>query len=399
MSIGFVRSAIVLGLLAVVGPFAIDLYLPAMPQIVADLQTDDVAVQLTFSVYFAAFGVAQLLYGPLADRYGRRPPVFLGLIIYIIGSLMCAWAGDISNLTLGRFVQAIGAAAPMVVVRAVVRDLHTGTEATKLMALVMLVFSVSPLFAPLAGSGIIAFGSWRLIFIILGLLALASMIMIFFQLPETLPADRRIPINAGAMLRSVSYLCKDFKFMGLTLISGFSLASFFVFIASAPLVYMTQYELTPTEFSLVFALGATGFFVSSQFAAPLGERFGMAPVALTGVAGFAAATCALFLLVWNGIDHLYILMGLLFIANSFLGQVIAPTMVMALEDHGEHAGMASSLGGTLQMVAGGVMIFICSPFFDRTALPMVGAIATCAVLALILAFATLRTSRRRKAAA
>lgn len=398
MSIGFVRSAIVLGLLAVVGPFAIDLYLPAVPQIVADLQTDDVAVQLTFSVYFAAFGVAQMLYGPIADRYGRRPPVFLGLVIYIIGSLMCAWAGDITDLTIGRFVQAIGAAAPMVVVRAVVRDLHTGTEATRLMALVMLVFSVSPLLAPLVGSGIIAFGDWRLIFILLGVLAFASMVMIFFQLPETLAPENQTPINARAMLHSIAYLIKDAKFMGLTLISGFSLASFFVFIASAPLVYMTQYELTPTEFSLVFALGATGFFVSSQFAAPLGERFGMAPVALIGVAGFAAATSILFLLVFNGIDHLAVLMVLLFVANSFLGQVIAPTMVMALEDHGEHAGMASSLGGTLQMVSGGVMILICSPFFDRTALPMVGAIALCAVVALVLALVTLRSSRRTKAA-
>ncbi len=393
MSIGFVRSAIVLGLLAVVGPFAIDLYLPAVPQIVSDLQTDDVAVQLTFSVYFAAFGIAQMLYGPLADRFGRRPPVFLGLVVYIIGSLMCAWAGDISDLTLGRFVQAIGAASPMVVVRAVVRDLHTGTEATRLMALVMLVFSISPLLAPLAGSGIIAFGDWRLIFIILGLLAFASMVMIFFQLPETLAPENRTPINATAMLRSAAYLVKDFKFLGLTLISGFSLASFFVFIASAPLVYMTQYELTPTQFSLVFAFGATGFFLSSQFAAPLGERFGMAPVALAGVTGFTASTSALFLLVLNGIDHLAVLMALLFIANSFLGQVIAPTMVMALEDHGEHAGMASSLGGTLQMVSGGVMIYLCSPFFDRTALPMVGAIALCAVIALVLALITLRPSR------
>ncbi|MEP3045648.1 MAG: multidrug effflux MFS transporter [Roseibium sp.] len=397
MSRGFVRSAIVLGLLAVVGPFAIDLYLPALPQIVSDLQTDDAAVQLTFSVYFAAFGLAQLIYGPLADRYGRRPPIFLGMAIYIIGSLMCTWAPDIGALTLGRFVQAIGAAAAMVVVRAVVRDLHTGTEATRLMALVMLVFSISPLLAPLAGSGIIAFGSWRLIFLVLGVIGVASAVMVFFQLPETLPPERRTNINGAAMLKSIVHLCKDLKFMGLTLISGFSLASFFVFIASAPLVYMTQYGLTPTEFSLVFALGAAGFFISSQFAAPLGERFGMAPVALTGVTGFAAATSALFLLVWSGFDHLSILMALLFVANSFLGQVIAPTMVMALEDHGEHAGMASSLGGTLQMLAGGVMIFICTPFFDRTALPMVGAIALCAISALILAVLTLKIAPKSNA--
>ncbi|WP_298963668.1 multidrug effflux MFS transporter [uncultured Roseibium sp.] len=398
MQIGFARSAVVLGLLAAVGPFAIDLYLPAMPEIVQSLNTDDAAAHMTFTVYFIAFGVAQLFYGPLADRFGRKPPVFLGLVIFIIGSILCAMASDVSMLTLGRFVQALGAAAPMVIVRAVVRDLHTGTEATKLMALVMLVISISPMLAPLTGSMIIQFGSWRLIFYALALISLAAMVQMAFLLPETLPDNRRARIDPVAMIRSTVYLLRDGKFMGLTLIGGFSLASFFVFIASAPLVYMTQYGLTPTTFSLVFAVNAIGFFASSQFAASLGQRFGMGRVALVAVFGFAAATSLLFVLVWAGFDDLWVLMALLFIGNSCLGQVIAPTMVMALEDHGEHAGMASSLGGTFQMVAGGIMILICSPFFDRTALPLVGAVAACALTALVIALLTLRSEPAGKEA-
>ncbi|WP_298985353.1 multidrug effflux MFS transporter [uncultured Roseibium sp.] len=398
MQIGFARSAVVLGLLAAVGPFAIDLYLPAMPEIVQSLNTDDAAAHMTFTVYFIAFGVAQLFYGPLADRFGRKPPVFLGLVIFIIGSILCAMASDVSMLTLGRFVQALGAAAPMVIVRAVVRDLHTGTEATKLMALVMLVISISPMLAPLTGSMIIQFGSWRLIFYALALISLAAMVQMAFLLPETLPDNRRARIDPMAMIRSTVYLLRDGKFMGLTLIGGFSLASFFVFIASAPLVYMTQYGLTPTTFSLVFAVNAIGFFASSQFAASLGQRFGMGRVALVAVFGFAAATSLLFVLVWAGFDDLWVLMALLFIGNSCLGQVIAPTMVMALEDHGEHAGMASSLGGTFQMVAGGIMILICSPFFDRTALPLVGAVAACALTALVIALLTLRSEPAGKEA-
>ncbi|WP_298817224.1 multidrug effflux MFS transporter [uncultured Roseibium sp.] len=398
MQIGFARSAVVLGLLAAVGPFAIDLYLPAMPEIVQSLNTDDAAAHMTFTVYFIAFGVAQLFYGPLADRFGRKPPVFLGLVIFIIGSILCAMASDVSMLTLGRFVQALGAAAPMVIVRAVVRDLHTGTEATKLMALVMLVISISPMLAPLTGSMIIQFGSWRLIFYALALISLAAMVQMAFLLPETLPDNRRARIDPVAMIRSTVYLLRDGKFMGLTLIGGFSLASFFVFIASAPLVYMTQYGLTPTTFSLVFAVNAIGFFASSQFAASLGQRFGMGRVALVAVFGFAAATSLLFVLVWAGFDDLWVLMAHLFIGNSCLGQVIAPTMVMALEDHGEHAGMASSLGGTFQMVAGGIMILICSPFFDRTALPLVGAVAACALTALVIALLTLRSEPAGKEA-
>lgn len=390
MQIGFVRAAIVLGLLAVVGPFAIDLYLPATPQIVRDLQTDDAGAHLTFTVYFIAFGLAQLVYGPIADWLGRKPPIFIGLVVFIAGSAICAMAEDITALTLGRFVQALGAAAPMVIVRAVVRDLHTGTEATRLMALVMLVISISPLLAPLTGSFIIDFGSWRLIFAALGLIALLAMLLTAFQLPETLAQDKRIPINGSALLGSAWFLLRDAKFMGLTLISGFSLASFFVFIASAPMVYMSHYQLSPKEFSLVFALGAVGFFGASQFAAGLGQKHGMAKVALFATTGFAGATSLLFVLVWFGFDHLAVLMALFFVGNSCLGLVIAPTMVMALEEHGEHAGMASSLGGTLQMVSGGLMILICSPFFDRTPLPLVGAVAICAVTAFVLAVLTLR---------
>jgi DHA1 family bicyclomycin/chloramphenicol resistance-like MFS transporter len=399
MQIGFARSAIVLGLLAVVGPFAIDLYLPAMPQIVQALNTDDAAVHMTFTVYFIAFGVAQLIYGPLADRFGRKLPVFIGLVVFIIGSILCATAVDVSALTLGRFVQALGAAAPMVIVRAVVRDLHTGTEATRLMALVMLVISISPMLAPLTGSAIIQFGSWRLIFAVLAVIAAAAVVLMATQLPETLPPERRGRIDPTAMIRSAIYLLRDGKFMGLTLIGGFSLASFFVFIAAAPLVYMTQYHLTPTTFSLIFALNAVGFFASSQFAASLGQRYGMARVALLATSGFAAANTLLFVLVWSGIDDLPVLMALFFIGNTCLGQVIAPTMVMALEEHGEHAGMASSLGGTFQMVAGGVMILLCSPFFDRTALPLVGAVTACALTAFVIAVLTLRPARAGNAAA
>lgn len=399
MQIGFVRAAIVLGLLAVIGPFAIDLYLPSMPEIVRDLKTDDAAVHMTFTVYFIAFGLAQLVYGPIADRFGRKPPVFLGLAVFVAGSVLCAVAPDVSALTAGRFVQALGAAAPMVIVRAVVRDLHTGSEATRLMALIMLVISISPMLAPLTGSAIIAFGSWRLIFAVLALIALAAMVLMALRLPETLPPERRTRIDPAAMFRSAVHLLRDGKFMGLTLIGGFSLASLFVFVAGAPLVYMTQYQLTPTAFSLVFAFNAVGFFASSQFAATLGERFGMARVALLAVCGFAAATALLVILVWSGIDDLPVLMALLFVGNTCLGQVIAPTMVMALEDHGEHAGMAASLGGTFQMASGGVMILLFSPFFDRTALPLVAAIAVCALAALVLALLTLRPAPQGSPAA
>lgn len=399
MQIGFVRSAVVLGLLACVGPFAVDLYLPALPQIADDLGTTIAAAQFTFTAYFLAFGVAQLVYGPLADWVGRKPPIYAGLIIFIAGSAVCAFAPDILWLTVGRFIQALGAASVMVIPRAVIRDLHTGTDATRLMALIMLVISISPMLAPLTGSAIIAVGSWRLIFVALAGAAIIAMALTAFQLPETLAPDKRVPMRGGAMLRGCIDLLKDGRFLGLTFIGGFGMASFFVFIASAAFVYMTHYGLSPTGFSLAFALNAIGFFATSQMAAGMGQRFGMARAAFFAVLGFAVTSCLLLVLVALGNDSLWLVMALLFLGNAFMGLVIAPTMVMALDDHGENAGLASSLGGTLQMVAGGLMIVASSPFFDGTVLPMVGAIALCSVLSLVFAALTLGPDLKNSAPA
>ncbi|MFN3499449.1 MAG: MFS transporter, partial [Pannonibacter indicus] len=168
MTSAFSRLALVLGLLSCVGPFAVDLYLPALPQITASLGTTASAAQMTFTAYFLAFGLAQLIFGPMADWLGRKPPIYAGLAVFIAGSAICAMAPDINWLVFGRFVQALGAAAAMVIPRAIVRDMHTGTEATRLMALVMLVISISPMLAPLTGSAIIAVGSWRFLFVALG---------------------------------------------------------------------------------------------------------------------------------------------------------------------------------------------------------------------------------------
>lgn len=389
MSLGFFRTAFVLGILSCIGPFAIDLYLPAMPQIAEDLGSDIAAAQLTFTAYFVAFGIAQLFYGPLADWIGRRPPIFIGLGVFIAGSIVCMLSPSIEWLTVGRFIQALGAASVMVIPRAIVRDLHTGIEATRLMSLVMLVISISPMLAPLTGSAILMLGDWRMIFLALVALAAMAILMTKTQLPETLHQDHRVAINLREILSGCGQLLGDRRFIGLTLIGGFGLASFFVFIASASFVYMSYYGLSTTGFSLVFAVNAIGFFGASQFAPSVGERLGLSRAALLGVCGFAGSILLLLVLVASGFDHLWVLMVMFFVGNACLGFVIAPTMVMALDDHGDNAGLASSLGGTLQMVAGGVMIFITGPFFDGTALPMVGAIALCACLSLFFALITL----------
>ncbi|MEH6773299.1 MAG: multidrug effflux MFS transporter, partial [Cereibacter changlensis] len=340
MASSLLRSALVLGALSSVGPFAIDMYLPALPAIGADLGSSVTAMQSTITAYFLAFGVAQLVYGPWADQAGRRLPLYVGLAIFFLGSVICTLAGSAEMLLAGRFVQGLGGAAVMVVPRAIIRDLHTGHEATRLMAAIMLVISVSPMLAPLAGAGLIAVADWRAIFAVLSLGALASLVMTRFALRETLPPEARQPVRPRALLAAARMLLGHRGFLGLTLLGGFGMASFFVFIASASFVYTEQFGMSPTGFSLAFAVNAIGFFGASQMAAGLGLRFGAVPVVLVAAAGFAASTVALFALALMGLASLPVVMAGLFVANGFLGLVIPTTMVLALEEHGEHAGLA-----------------------------------------------------------
>lgn len=384
MTSSLLRPALVLGLLSCVGPFAIDMYLPAMPQIGRDLGAGVPAMQGTITAYFLAFGLAQLVYGPWADQSGRKPPLYAGLGVFLIGTLICALSASVEAMWAGRFVQGLGGAAVMVVPRAIIRDMATGHEATRLMAAIMLVISVSPMLAPLAGSGVLALAGWPAIFAVLAVAALVSLAMVRILLAETLPPAQRQRFELAQTWAGTKRLFADPGFMGLTFLGGFAMASFFVFIASGPFVYSSAFGLDPVQFSLAFAVNAIGFFGASQLAAGLGQRHGAARVVLLATFGFSAITALLFALGLAGLANLAVVIVGLVLANACLGLVIPTVMVMALDDHGDVAGLASSLGGTLQMLVGGLIVALTAPYFDGTAVPMLGTIAICALLALSL---------------
>jgi DHA1 family bicyclomycin/chloramphenicol resistance-like MFS transporter len=338
-----------------------------------------------------------LIYGPWADQAGRKPPLYAGIAIFLLGSVICTFAPTVGWLLLGRAVQGFGGAALMVVPRAIIRDLYTGAAATRLMAAVMLVISVSPMLAPLVGSGLMVVTGWRGIFAALLIAGLFSLAMLTLAQPETLPPAQRRPFDRAAMAQGSKRLLTDRVFMGLTFLGGFGMASFFVFIASASFVYTQAFGLSPTGFSIAFAINAIGFFAASQAAGPLGLRLGARRVMGWATLGFAVTTAALLGLALMGVAGLIVCVAGLFLANAFLGLIIPTTMVMALEDHGDSAGLASSLGGTLQMLAGGLMIAATGPFFDGTATPMLAAIALCGVLALVLSRLALARPQPRAA--
>jgi DHA1 family bicyclomycin/chloramphenicol resistance-like MFS transporter len=392
MKSAFLRNALVLGMLSAIGPFAIDMYLPAFPAIARELQVDVSGVQMSLMSFFLAVAICQIAYGPLSDRFGRKPPLYAGLGLFALASIGCSFAPNVETLIALRFLQGVGSCAAMVIPRAIIRDLHTGHEAARLMATSMLVFSVSPILAPLAGSALTAFFSWRVIFWAIALIGIGGLAVVLFLLPETHKQDPSRG-GIGQAFRTYGTLLKDKRFLGLAFIGGFSQASFFAYLAGSSVIFIEHFGMTPSAYSMIFASNAIAFIGSAQFNSTFMRRFGAERVVRFAISCFAVPVTVLFVLTLLGVDNAFVLWGLLFVSFGCLGFVIPSTAVLALEEHGPVAGTASALMGTLQLSTGAVVIALVSALYDGTSVSMVGAIFICACVALTLSFRTMKPKR------
>jgi DHA1 family bicyclomycin/chloramphenicol resistance-like MFS transporter len=390
MNKNFLKNALVLGLLSAIGPFAIDMYLPALPSIGQSLGAPMGAVQASLMVFFISLGIGQLIYGPLSDMYGRKPPLYFGMGLFAICSVGCAIAPDVHTLIILRFLQGLGAAAGMVIPRAIVRDLHTGNDAAKLMSLLMLVFSVSPILAPLAGSFLIEWAGWRSVFWVITVTAVMALALLATGQPETRPSAHRADSNVRSAIAGYWLLLRDRHFLGLVLIGAFGISSFFAYLSNSSFVLIDHYGLTPREYSIAFAANAAAFIGVSQFTGRLSARYGLVPLVKKAVIGFASVMAALLATNLLGVERLDVMVVLLFIGYGFLGLIVPTTSVLALEEHGEIAGTASALMGTLQFVTGALVMAFVGLFVDGTARPMIAGIAGCALLAYAFSWFTLR---------
>ncbi|RKP55837.1 multidrug effflux MFS transporter [Pararobbsia silviterrae] len=386
----FLRIAIVLGLITAVGPFAIDMYLPALPSIGGSLNASASSVQMSLTAFFVTLGICQLVYGPLADMVGRKRPIYAGLAIFTIGSIGCAFAPTIESLIVFRVIQAVGACAGMVIPRAIVRDMHTGHEATQLISMLMLVVSVSPILAPLTGSLIIGVFGWRGVFWALTIAAAIASVLAVWQLHETREAHHRASSTWGGAFAAYGKLLRDPYFVGLTLTGAFGISAFFVYLSNASFVIVNHYGLTPTMFSLCFALNAAAFFGVTQLTAHMSRRYGLPRVIRVAVTGFAAAMVVLALLFVGGVDNLVVMVVFLFIGYGFLGLVLPTAAVLSLDHHGAIAGTASALMGAMQFVVGAIVMALSGLVADGTAKPMVVCIAATALTTFVIAQFTLR---------
>ncbi|HET9598075.1 MAG TPA: multidrug effflux MFS transporter [Anaeromyxobacteraceae bacterium] len=374
------RLTLVLGALTSLGPLSIDMYLPSFPSVARSLGTSVAAVQLTLATYLAGLAAGQLAYGPLSDRFGRRPPLLAGLALYLAGALACAAAPSLAVLASARFVQALGGCAGIVVSRAVVRDRFDVAESSQVYSSLMLVMGAAPILAPLIGGQVLAHAGWRGIFLVLAAAAAALAAAVLLLLPESLPASARRRSGLGGTLRALGAAVSHGRFLRLSLAGGAVQAAMFAYIAGAPFVFIELFGIRPERFGLVFGANAAGLIASSQANRVVVARVGVVRGLRVGVALALLGCAALFAAVRAGAP-LALVLPPLFVGISSVGFVLPNATAAAMGHFGAQAGSASAVLGVLQATAGALAAVAVSALADGTARPMTAVMLFCALAA------------------
>jgi len=383
---GNAQLALVLGSTMAVTPLAVDMYLPSMPSLSQALSADPARVQLTLSAFFLGLSLGQVFYGSLTDRYGRRPMLLIGLLIYVLSSAGCALASSVDALIVFRFLQAAGSCSAMVITMAVVRDRYGPAEGAHMISRMMLIMGVAPILAPLLGGFILTTVGWQAIFWFQALYGAVLVTSIALLLPETRPAHTRAPTGVWSALKTYGGVLSHRRFLGYALSRGLAQGGMFAYIAGSPFVFITLHGVPPQYFGLLFGLNAIGIIGASQVNVRLLRRYSpdrilSRSLAGIGVAGLLLALAALLPLSF-GIPGFVALLLSLFVLMALTGLVQPNATVMAMQPFGDRAGSASALIGTLMFAIAAVTSSAVAFFHNGTALPMSGSIAVSGVLAL-----------------
>jgi len=349
----------VLALLTAFGPLSIDMYLPALPEIARQFSVELSSVQLSLASFLIGLSCGQIFYGPLTDRFGRKKPLYFGLILYGVSSIFCAVSGSVDSLILFRFMQALGSCAGLVISRAIVRDLYRPHEAAKVFSLLMLIMGLAPILAPIFGGFLSESLGWRSIFWVLSAISLVTLIAVHFFLKET-----HVPDTEGCktnVLKNYAQIMSDKGFLGHTLSMSLIYGGMFAYITGSPFVFISHYGLTPNQYSWVFGINAFGLIAFSQVNGRL-LRKNNPEFILKKVYPFAALAGLLLFLIgfYNG-PFWGMCVGLfLFILN--MGMIAPNAAASALANQKKFAGSASALMGTIQFIIAAIMSSLVSPF-------------------------------------
>ncbi len=385
------RTLVVLGALSAFGPLSMDMYLPSLPSIAKDLHSSQTATQLTMSACIAGLALGQLVIGPLSDAFGRRRPLLVGLVVFVVLSLLCAAAPNVPLLIALRFLQGLGGAAGLVTSRAMVRDRWGGgAEVARIFSLLMLVSSVAPVAAPLLGGQLLRVTSWRGVFVVLA----AVGVLIFLgtlTLEETRPSARRSG-SLHATRVAFGILVRDRAFVGFTLAAGLTSAALFTYISASPFVIEDAYGHSAQVFSLIFAVNSGGIMLAGQVGARLVRLVGSKTLLRAGMTMQAAAGVALLVIVLVGHPPLIVLLVPLFFVVAAVGLVLPNATALALSPHGDIAGSASAQLGAFQFMAGAIAGPLSGVAGHESLLPLGVLIALCSGGGLAAAIYAVRVS-------
>ncbi|HEX2941574.1 MAG TPA: multidrug effflux MFS transporter [Rhodopila sp.] len=355
-----------LGLFIAVGPAATDMYLPSFPAVEASFGTAPGTAQLTLATWFAGLAVGQITQGTLSDRFGRRPPLIAGFVVFTVCSIGCALAPSLTALAIFRAVAAFGASAGMVIARAVVRDLAEGQAAAIMMSRLVLVMGVAPVLAPTLGGLILAFAHWRVIFWVLTLYGAACAVSAWRILPETLPAERRTRLGMAGQAERYGMIWRERTFLTHAIMGGCSTFCMFAYLAGCSPVFEDGFGLSPSAFALIFGLCACSLIACSQLNARLLPVFGLHRM-LTVVARVSfAGTLVLAGLAFAGVHVLWAIVAPLVVVIGCQGFTNANSTAGALTRHAGHAGNASALMGTFQFSLGALSGLLVGLLTDGT---------------------------------
>lgn len=387
---------VLLGLLAALGPFSIDMYLPGFQAIATDLGTNIEKIQMSLTSFFVGIASGQLVYGPLLDRFGRKTPLIVGLVIYIGASIGCVFIQTADGLILLRFVQALGSCGGMVASRALVRDYFPASETAKIFSLLMLVIGVSPILAPTLGGMVIHLWGWHFIFAFLAVLTAIIALGVIFVLPKS-ETNPQVSLMPRPIIRGFIQVLKTPAFIIYAIAGGTASSGMYAYLSGSPYVMMDIYGLTEQQYGWVFGLVAAGLITSSQLNNLLLKRHSSATVAYYALMMQAIVGLCLFLFAILDSLSLFSIIFLIFCFLACQGFVFPNTSALALNPFSKSAGSASALLGSIQLTIGAVASALVSMLHNNTYIPMTSIMAFCAVSSyLILIFAVRWTKKKSK---
>jgi MFS transporter, DHA1 family, multidrug resistance protein len=371
---------LILGLLSAVGPFSIDMYLPGFPAIAADLHTTVAHVSLSLSSFFIGISAGQFLYGPLLDRFGRKRPLYMGLSIYLLASIGCAFVSSVNALIVLRLLQALGGCAGMVASRAMVRDLFAVKDNAKVFSMLMLVVGISPLIAPTLGGYITASLGWKYIFILLTIMAAGILAAVHFALPESRKPDTSVSLKPKPIIRGFLAVIKEPQFYTYAFTGSVASAGLYAYIAGSPGVFMELFKVSEKQYGWIFALVAMGLIGASQLNSVLLKNYKSEQIIKVALLCQTITGVLLFTGTMLGWLELFSTIFFIFIFLCCQGFTFPNSSALSLAPFSRNAGSASALMGGIQMSIGAGTSALVSILHNHTAMPMTGVMACCALL-------------------